>query len=57
MSLTTTISLKLVPDCQTCEPADPWAQPNKGIFTVKNELNGEVRHLCGACLQAGVSLS
>ena len=55
MSMTAPLAFALVPNCQTCTPAEPWALPNKGVFTVKNEMNGETRHICGSCLEAGVA--
>lgn len=55
MITTAPLALKLVPDCQTCEPAERWSQPNKGVFTVINEMTGETRHVCGSCLEAGVA--
>jgi hypothetical protein len=30
-------------------------QPNKGVYTVKNEITGEIRHVCGSCLEGGVT--
>lgn len=43
-----------MPDCELCEPAEPWSQPNKGFVVVINKLTGRKVHVCGGCVEAGI---
>lgn len=43
-------------DCECCEPADPWARPNRGFIVVVNVLTGKQLRACGSCIQSGIPL-
>ena len=45
-----------MPDCECCEPAEPWARPNHGFVIVVNVLTGKKVRACGSCLQSGIPL-
>lgn len=46
--------LKELPDCELCDPVEPWSLPLKAMFTVRFEPKGYELHICGTCLEQGV---
>jgi hypothetical protein len=43
-----------MPDCETCEPAEPWSQANKGFVLLINVLTGKRVRACMSCVEAGI---
>jgi hypothetical protein len=46
--------IRELPDCQLCEPMEPWQLPHKAMFTIRWDLRGTEIRVCGTCLEGGV---
>ena len=44
------------PDCQRCEPANPYFPTHKAPIRITNMVNGGELRVCVVCLQEGIGL-